>query len=37
INVFSGTNRFVLNTGCALPPDTPEENIRAFVKTARGF
>jgi uroporphyrinogen decarboxylase len=26
---------FVLNAGCAIPPNTPEENIRALLATAR--
>ena len=30
IKLFSDTPRFVLNSGCALPADTPEENMRAF-------
>ena len=26
---------FVLNAGCAIPPTTPPENLRAFLQTAR--
>jgi uroporphyrinogen decarboxylase len=26
---------FVLNAGCAIPANTPEENIRALIATAR--
>jgi uroporphyrinogen-III decarboxylase len=26
---------FVLNAGCAIPANTPEENIRALLATAR--
>lgn len=37
LNIFSGTNRFILNSGCALPSNTPEENLRVFVETARNF
>jgi len=37
LRVFSNTDRFVLNSGCALPPGTPEENIKEFIKTARDF
>lgn len=29
--------RFILNAGCALPATTPEENLRAFIKTGREF
>ena len=28
-------NNFILSTGCDLPPDTPLENIKAFVKAAK--
>jgi uroporphyrinogen decarboxylase len=31
VSVFSDTPRFILNSGCALPPDTPEANIRALM------
>jgi uroporphyrinogen decarboxylase len=31
IGVFSDTPRFVLNSGCALPADTPAENIRRML------
>jgi uroporphyrinogen decarboxylase len=37
LDIFSKTNRFVLNSGCALPSSTPEENIRMFIKTAREY
>ena len=37
LDVFSKTNRFILNSGCALPSSTPEENLRAFVETARNY
>jgi len=26
--------RFVLNAGCAIPPNTPSENVRALIETA---
>jgi len=32
--IFSG-RRLLLCSGCALPPDTPPDNIRAFVAAAR--
>jgi uroporphyrinogen decarboxylase len=28
-------DNFILSTGCDLPPDTPLENIKAFVKAAK--
>lgn len=34
INTFSDTPRFILNAGCAIPADTPPENIRAMVRVA---
>jgi len=34
LDVFSHTNRFILNSGCALPADTPEINLKTFVETA---
>jgi uroporphyrinogen decarboxylase len=37
LNVFSKTNRFILNSGCALPSSTPEINLITFVKTARDY
>ncbi|MEN8118667.1 MAG: uroporphyrinogen decarboxylase family protein [Bacteroidota bacterium] len=37
LDIFTKTNRFILNAGCALPSSTPEENIRMFVKTAREY
>jgi len=37
LNVFSKTERFVLNAGCAIPSNTPEENLRRMIKTAREF
>ena len=30
LNAFADTPRFILNSGCALPSDTPAENIRAM-------
>lgn len=37
LETYSGSNRFVLNAGCALPPTTPSENIRAMIEVARAF
>ena len=34
---FADTPRFILNAGCAIPPTTPAENIRALIATARAF
>lgn len=35
LDVYSDSPRLVLNAGCALPPDTPEANIRALVAAGR--
>lgn len=32
---YKGNPRIVYGAGCAIPPITPEENIRMFVKTVR--
>ncbi len=37
LEIFSDTPRFVLNAGCAIPPTTPPENLRALIRTAREF
>lgn len=33
--LFAGNPRFIVNAGCAIPADTPAENIRALVEAAR--
>jgi uroporphyrinogen decarboxylase len=35
LNAFADSPRFVLNSGCALPADTPPENIRAMLACLR--
>jgi len=37
LRIFADTPRFMLNAGCAIPPATPPENIRAMIRTARNF
>jgi len=32
-----GTERFILMPGCGIPPNTPEENLKAMVRTAVDF
>lgn len=34
LNLYEGNPRLVIGAGCALPPHTPEANIRALVATA---
>ncbi len=33
----AGTERFILMSGCSVPPGTPEENIRAMIEAAREY
>ena len=35
LDVFADSPRFILNSGCALPADTPPENIRAMCSCVR--
>lgn len=35
LDVFADTPRFILNAGCAIPADTPSENIRAMCACLR--
>jgi MtaA/CmuA family methyltransferase len=37
LTLFADTPRFILNAGCAIPPTTPSENLRALICTAREF
>lgn len=37
LELYSGSDRFILNSGCALPPSTPSINIKAFIEVARNF
>ncbi len=32
----AGRKRFVLSTGCAVPPDTPGENLKELIRVATG-
>jgi uroporphyrinogen decarboxylase len=34
---FSGTTKFVLNSGCAIPATAPSANLQAMISTARGW
>jgi uroporphyrinogen decarboxylase len=35
IELFAGNPRFVLNAGCAIPAETPSENLKAMIRAAR--
>lgn len=37
LDVCSGSARFILNAGCAIPAETPSENLRAMITTAREY
>lgn len=37
LTVFSKTNRFILNAGCAIPSNTTEENLRRMINTSRNY
>ena len=37
LNIFTKTNRFILNAGCAIPANTPEENLYRMIKVAREY
>jgi uroporphyrinogen decarboxylase len=37
LSVFSKTNRYILNAGCAIPSNTPEENLMRMIETTRNF
>ncbi len=37
LGVASGSARFILNAGCAIPAETPSENIRTMIATARAY
>ena len=37
LSFYKNSNRFILNAGCAIPPDTPSENLKMMIDTARNF
>lgn len=37
LNIYGNSNRFILNAGCAIPSDTPSENLKMMIETARNF
>lgn len=37
LDVCSDCARFILNAGCAIPAETPSENLRAMITTARAY
>ena len=37
LTIYQHSNRFILNSGCALPSTTPSENLKTMIDTAREF
>lgn len=37
LEIYKDSNRFILNTGCAIPAETPSDNLKAMIKVAREF
>ena len=37
LETYKNSPRFIMNAGCAIPAETPEENIRTLVDTTRSF
>ncbi len=37
LEIFGNSNRFILNAGCAIPPETPPKNLEVMIETARAF
>ncbi len=37
LDIFTKTNRFILNAGCAIPALTPEENLFRMINVAREY
>ncbi len=37
LDIFTKTNRFILNAGCAIPANTPEENLFKMINVAREY
>jgi uroporphyrinogen decarboxylase len=37
LEIYKGSPRLMINAGCAIPPDTPSENIRVMIETTHQF
>ena len=37
LEIYKNSPRLIINAGCAIPAETPSENIFEMVKTARSF
>ncbi len=37
LTVYQGSHRLIVNAGCAIPAETPSENIKMMIETVRNF
>ena len=37
LSAFRNSNRFILNAGCAIPPNSPPENLKMMIDVARNY
>ena len=37
LEIYQGSPRLMINAGCAIPPDTPSENIRTMIETTHSY
>jgi len=37
LELYKDSSRFILNAGCAIPPETPPENLKMMIGTARRY
>lgn len=37
LEIYKDSNRFILNAGCAIPAETPSDNLKAMIRVAREF
>jgi len=37
LELYEDSPRFIMNAGCAIPPETPEENIYKLVEVTRNY
>ena len=37
LDIYRDSPRLMINAGCAIPPDTPSENIRAMIETTHNY
>jgi uroporphyrinogen decarboxylase len=37
LEIYRDSPRLMINAGCAIPPDTPPENIRTMIETTHQY